>query len=247
VQNHCPWLILSANSGVVEKKEVLIMQIDRTKLNGREIGEVLIKTAFSKSILQVEAQNIDTSKLKPMTFLEANGYIAMEAEHYFAKSDVGDIGFYKLNHYGRTASAMKVLPPLLSDFTMAKERPYLEYCFITEKEGTYQVDFYLAPSNPPFLDAKLYVGIQMNEGEQSIENVVGPDFAFMCPEWESGVRNNIRIYHSKVWCNKGENHLKIYAVSPSLVVEKIVLYPEDLKLPESYLGPKESYYVKTEF
>lgn len=240
----CPWLKLSASSGVVEKKEVLILQIDRTKLNGRETGEVLIKTSFSQATLQVEAQNVDTTDLKPMTFLEANGYIAIEAEHYFINEDIRGIGFHKLNHYGRTVSAMKVLPPLHSDFTSAKERPYLEYCFMAEQEGQYQIDLYLAPSNPPFLDKKLYIGIQMNENEQRIESVVGPDFTFLCPEWAGVVRNNIRIYHSDVLCKKGENHLRIYAVSPSLVVEKIILYREGTKLPESYLGPKESYYVK---
>lgn len=84
----------------------------------------------------------------------------------------------------------------------------------------------------------------MNESELLIESVVRNDFAFLCTEWENVVKDNIRIYHSGVFCTKGENHLRIYAVSPTLVVEKIVLYPEGSKLPESYLGPKESYYVK---
>lgn len=241
---NCPWLRLSANSGLVKKKEILILHVDRNKLKGRKTGEALIKTSFSQVTLEVEAQNVETAELKPMTFLEANGYIAMEAEHYFLNKDIKGIGFHKLNHYGRTISAMKVLPPLQSDFTLDKERPYLEYCFMAEQEGKYKIDFYLSPSNPPYLDKKLFFGFQINGGEQVIENVVGSDFTFLCNEWVSAVRNNIRIYHSSVACNKGENHLRIYAVSPSLVIEKIVLYPEGSKLPESYLGPKESYYVK---
>ncbi|MCM2998496.1 MULTISPECIES: glycosyl hydrolase 115 family protein [Paenibacillus] len=43
---------------------------------------------------------------------------------------------------------------------------------------------------------------------------------------------------------RGLNTLRIYAVSPSLVLERIVLYPQASRLPESYLGPVESYYVK---
>lgn len=247
ISSNCPWLKLSTSGGIVKKKTILTLKIDRSKLSGKAMTDVWIKTANSKTQILVEAQNLDTTGLKPMTFVEANGYIVIEAEHYYDKKDVDGVGFHKLDHYGRTISGMKVLPPLKSDFTYAKERPYLEYCFIAENEGSYKIDFYLAPSKPVNIDGKILVGIQMNNEELVTQNVLCPDYVSLisCKDYVNGVRNNIRIYQSNVKCCKGENHLRVYAVSPSLVLEKIVLYQESMNLPKSYLGPKESYYISS--
>lgn len=42
---------------------------------------------------------------------------------------------------------------------------------------------------------------------------------------------------------KGENHLYFYAADPGIVLERIVLYPDNTRLPESYLGPAESWRI----
>ena len=42
-------------------------------------------------------------------------------------------------------------------------------------------------------------------------------------------------------CHAGINTLRFYAVSPAIILEKIVLCPDGTTLPESYLGPRESY------
>jgi hypothetical protein len=194
--------------------------------------------------LNVWAENTDVTTLEPYVFLERDGYIAMEAEHYYDKHDVGNFGFKRLENYGRTLSAMKVLPPV-HNFIHAEDRPYLEYRFVAQQEGQYIAEFYLAPSNTAYMDRKLYMGIQLNEEEVRIENAVSDHFRSLdcrCDEWVSAVKDNIRIYKSKVLCKKGMNQLRFYAVSPFLVLERIVLYPEASPIMQSYLGPKESYF-----
>jgi hypothetical protein len=246
ISTSCPWLRVSRRGGCLLKKDVLILSIDRRYLLGKDTGEVLITSHNDKIVILVEAENVDTTALEPMTFLESEGYIVMEAEHYYRKYDVKNCGFQKLDNYGRTLSAMKILPPIC-DFTMQTDRPYVEYCFVASQEGMYTIDFYLAPSNTAFIDRKLYFGIQINEGEIKIENAVSDKFKSLdlsCLEWVSAVRDNIRIYKSNAYCRKGINNLRIYAVSPALVLERIVLYSENSKILESYLGPAESYYIK---
>ena len=241
----CKWLKLSKTKGCVSKKDVLILGIDRNNLKGKAEGEVFIKTPSSKVKILVEAENVDTAGLEPMTFLESQDYIAIEAEHYYKKHDVKGIGFEKLENYGRTLSAMKVLPPIC-DFTLQEDRPYLEYCFKASEDGRYIVDFYLAPSNTTYIDRKLYFGVQINDEELKIENAVSDTFKSLdcsCREWVSAVMDNIRICKSGVYCRKGINKLRVYAVSPSFVLERIVIYQAQSKLPKSYLGPVESFYI----
>lgn len=58
-----------------------------------------------------------------------------------------------------------------------------------------------------------------------------------------GVLNNIHKHTSIIKCKAGLNILRIYAVSPGFVLEKLVIYPEGKKPAKSYLGPTETYYV----
>lgn len=240
----CPWITLSKQRGLVDNKDIVIIKIDRALLKGKEMGDILIVSPKSKIYLEVWAENIDTSKLAPYTFLERNGYIAMEAEHYFRKHDVKGYGFERLRDYGRTLSAMKVLPPK-HDFTRKSDRPYLEYCFEAQNTAEYELELYLAPSNTAYRDHKLYFGIQINEEEIQLENAVSDQFRSLdlgCMEWIRAVTDNIRIYQTKVSCKEGENRLRIYAVSPFFVLEKLVLHQKDNPLAKSYLGPSESYF-----
>jgi hypothetical protein len=248
VKCDCLWLTPSKLWGCVDKKEILLLNLDRRLLNGKEIGTILIQTKTSEAKIEVWAENTDVLDLNVNTFLERNGYIAMEAEHYSFKHDVEGYCFTLLEGYGRTLSAMKVLPPK-HDFTNVEDRPFLEYHFVAEQEGEYTTELYLAPSNTAYMDHKLALGIQINEGEIQIENAVSENFRSLdlnCMEWISGVMNNIRIHQSSVKCQKGLNRLRIYAVSPFMVLEKIVLYSKGTKIPESYLGPNESYYKNKE-
>ena len=59
--------------------------------------------------------------------------------------------------------------------------------------------------------------------------------------WGTDITNNIRIKSAYFDCQKGINTLKVYAVTPNLVLEKIVLYPNEFVMKQSYLGPKETY------
>lgn len=45
------------------------------------------------------------------------------------------------------------------------------------------------------------------------------------------------------YLDEGEYTIRIYAIDPAVVLEKMIIYPDAAKLKKSYLGPKESYYV----
>lgn len=246
IRSDCKWLSFSIMEGLVTRKDILTVTITRSLLQNRELGVVYIEAQDTRVQLNIWGEQTNIAELEPLTFLERDGYIAMEAEHFACRHNVEGFVFTRLEQYGRTLSGMKVLPPL-HDFTEAEDRPYLEYRFIAAEEGLYRAEYYLAPSNTAYMDHKLYLGVQMNDGEVHLENAVSDRFRSLdtsCAEWVNAVKDNIRIHHSEVRCRRGLNVLRIYAVSPSLVLERIVLYPQISGLPKSYLGPTESYYVK---
>ena len=74
-------------------------------------------------------------------------------------------------------------------------------------------------------------------------NVLPDGYHVDGPHWGVDVINNIRTTKTKITCEQGLNKLRIYAVSPGFVLEKLLIYPDGKKLANSYLGPNETYYV----
>ena len=100
-------------------------------------------------------------------------------------------------------------------------------------------------SNPAYKDNKLQFIAEIN-GEKIIKDVVDSDFRIGDNQepWGTDVTNNIRISTVYADCKKGLNTLKVYPVTPNIVLEKIVIYSANDIMPESYLGAPETYRIK---
>ena len=133
--------------------------------------------------------------------------------------------------------------PTTEYFTVGKDAPYLEYHFVVQEAGVYELELYMQPSNPVTTDNTLFCGIQANEDDIDIINTLPEGYRVDDRSWAAGVLNNIRCHCSVINCKAGINILRIYAVSPGFVLEKLVIYPEGKKPANSYLGPTETYYA----
>ena len=189
------------------------------------------------------AQNLPKAT-KPNTYFETNGYISIHADKYSEKHDAEAFSFSHLDGYGRTASAMKVLPTFHAPFTKeSKDVPYLEYTFFAESDGDYTAEFFFSPTNPPLIDNVMEYAYSVNGGETVVKNVVNKDtfVTYFSDEWIQGAEENIQKRRTTVSLKKGENTLRFYAYCPTLVLEKLVLFKEGKEPPSSFLGASESY------
>lgn len=245
------WLTCSKTSGSLDGKEktmdVISVKIDRSAMNDETEGSIVVEMQCGTCTIIVNASQKVFSDLSEMTFVETNGYISIEAEHYFlnkeATNQQGDVHrFQVLEGYGKTLSALKAFPTT-EYFTVGKDAPYLEYHFVVQEAGVYELELYMQPSNPVATDYTLFCGIQANEDDINIVNVLPEGYRVDDQNWAVGVLDNIHKHSSCINCNEGLNTLRIYAVSPGFVLEKLVIYPEGKKPANSYLGPTETYYV----
>lgn len=231
----------------MKKKDVLSITIHRERMEpGVHQGKVTVKTVYNACHILVWAEKRESWDYPRGTFVEANHILCMEAAHFAAQSQMEDAGYKILAPYGRTGSAIKAFP-VMEDFTSWPEKPWVEYRFAAQQEGAYCLELYVAPSNTATMEHQMNIGIQMNGGEMKVYNLVGSDFASLkldCQEWDAAVRDNIRIRKIAVSCRKGLNQLRLYAMSPMAVVERIIFHPADKPLPKSYLGPPESWQIK---
>lgn len=243
-----PWLCFSKTEGKTLYTDRINVKIDRTKLKGKDSATVTVSGSDkSRTVITFNADNPSFEGYKPNTFIEYDGYVAIEAEHYLKKHDTDGAAFTLLKPYGKTGSAMKVYPTL-ADFNGRTDMPALEYLFEAKGEGTYNLELYFAPSTPTTHEQEMLAGISLNGGEMFVFNTVDSpnEPYFLSRQWSREAFNNVKVYKCKVECKKGVNLMKYCHISPNLALERIVLFKEGTRLPESYLGPKESFFVKAE-
>jgi hypothetical protein len=249
------WLQISSLKGTVEVQEEIILCCDRQKLtveiqNARliirekEIDGAVVVDGKTVVAVEVMAKNTATQDLPPMTFLENNGVIAMEANHFCGKKDIPAARFIELKNYGRSGTGMKVFPTTAC-FREQDEKPSLCYRFLAEESGDYTVEIWMTPTNSVKNKRPLRFML-MAQGVQQIITAVPEDFMagnFMDKRWCDGVLNQIRVSKTRLRFEKGAREIEIGALEPALVLERVLIYRDDKTPLASYLGPPESFFT----
>lgn len=107
-------------------------------------------------------------------FLEIDGIVAVEANHYAnqGKGALGD-SFIELKEYGKTGIGMKVLPNTAAYQPQScSQGAWLEYRCYVEQEGEYDLTFFMAPTLPVTSESHIWIGCQINDGQVVCEDTV---------------------------------------------------------------------------
>ena len=240
------WLELSSLKGNVEVQEEIVLRCDRQKLTDTiKTARLLVKDRETVVSLEIKARALDIGKLPPMTFLENNGVITMNANHFCDKKDAPGGGFIELKNFGRSGCGMKVFP-FTSIFDGQPEKPALLYRFLIEETGTYTTEIWSTPTNPVKNAQPLRFQLADSKGAEQVIIAVPADFKAGSPSdkgWCDGVLDNIRISTAQLSMEKGVQHISISAMDAGFVLERIVIYKTGKPPLNSYLGPAESYYT----
>jgi len=246
VQTEAPWIVPSSTHGVIDREDRIWISIDWTKVpKNVQKGKVTISRAGIESVdIEVPLRNTDLVKLDSLEgFVESNGFVSIEAEHFTRNIPSAQARWETIEGYGRTLSAMTVVPVTAPSVSPPDASPRLEYKIHIFNAGKVSVLSYVAPTlnfNP---DRGLRYAVSFDDEDPQIIDIVpkGYDAQNGNREWEDSVRNSIRIIRSEHELSKSGYHtLKIWMVDPAVVLEKIVV---DLGgMAPSYLGPPESFF-----
>ena len=222
---------------------------DRMKLMDREYAEGTVTVSFADAsiVVRVPVNNPKTDDAGENTFFYPgrNGYmehISICAAHFAAKNDTDAGSFEVIGRYG-PGDAIKAYPQNVSFET--GNAPAVTYRFVLNKAGKYNVRFYTSPANPCRADGKVTFGVSAGAGEVKYVNTVPDGFEIRDGnrQWEQGVLDNMRRTDVLMELAGGMNELHVSAASPGFVLEKIVISPEGMDVPYSYLGPPESFHA----
>jgi hypothetical protein len=176
-------------------------------------------------------------------FVENDGYVSMEAQHYSKAIGSSSIYWQTIPNLGRTLSGVTPFPVTSPVQTPGDGSPCLEYKIYFFNAGDVKVDAYFSPTLK-FHNTDLHYAVSFDDEKPQIINFApNPNYPNLDRDgmWARWVSDNINIEVSKHTITKpGEHILKFWMVDPALVLQKIVVDAGGLK--PSYLGPPESFH-----
>jgi hypothetical protein len=240
------WIIMNKTKGTFGKDERLWITVDWNKVpGGKNSGAVKITGTGTEVTVLINAFNpIEITPESLQGFVEGEGFVSIEAEHYSKRTDAGTNRWIRIEDYGHTLSAMRATSVVdASPMVPGKDSPLLEYQMYLFNTGTLDITSIFSPTLNFMAGRGMQYAISFDDQPPQIITLVPENFNAQNrnTDWEKSVSDNARFSHSKHIINKpGYHTLKIFMVDPGVVLQKIIVNSGGLK--PSYLGPPESYF-----
>ncbi len=170
-------------------------------------------------------------------FIESNGIVSVEADHYSRAINMGKVQWKVIPDIGRTGNGISIFPVDIPSIELTAQSPRLEYDMFWSKEGEATVQIIASPT----LDFNNYKGLHLaisidDEKPQTIDMHADKSQR----EWERMVARNAKYITHKLRINgTGKHTLKIWAIDPAIILQKIIVSTVDI--PKTHLGPEESF------
>ena len=247
IRSEVPWLKLSETKGMIDasdKRIELELIVDKLP-QGTSEGKVLILAEGKQLEVFVKgfkAKDAELSKING--FVESNGFISIEAAHFFKNEAKGERKWLIIDDYGLTLSGMRATAPVDAVSAVpGKDAPCLEYPVYFFTAGEFEVNFITSTllNFMPGRDISFAVALN-NETAKNVVNVPA-NYSVNDRTWGPMVQNSARKSVAKIKVSTpGAYTLKVYMVDPGVVIQKILINTGGLK--NSYLGPNESPLLK---
>ncbi|WP_317128411.1 hypothetical protein [Hymenobacter radiodurans] len=238
-----PWLRVT-KPVKLEKEQRLLVSVDWSKAPaGTTRVPITISGPNNKQVVvQAVVENAAGGKSNlAKGFVEADGYVSIEAEHYSQAVNGSTVKWQTIPDLGRTLSGVTVFPRTITAQTPGANSPHLQYRVQLTGSGPVTVQAYLAPTLDFTNTTGLRYAVSFDDEAPQIVNLhtgLNPDNGNR--PWEQAVANNIIIKTSSHTLAKpGEHVLKFWLVDPGVVLQKLVVDRGGVK--PSYLGPPESF------
>jgi hypothetical protein len=243
-----PWITFNKTKGTFGKDERLWITVDWNKVSkGKNHGTVRITGTGKEVTVKINA--FKPTELTPesvLGFVESEGFVSIEAEHYTNKIDADTSRWIRIEDYGHTLSAMRATAAVdAAPATPGKDSPCLEYHMYLFSTGSFDVNSIFAPTLNFIEGRGLQYAISFDNKTPQTITLVPENYNAQNrnTDWEKSVSDNARFSHSIHIINTpGYHTLKIWMIDPGVVLQKIVVNTGGLK--PSYLGPPESFFTR---
>ena len=237
VETSAPWLEVEPARGTVGPDTRLQVRARWAEVPiGTERATFTVSGAGAKVMVTVPLLDPPTPRPETLDgFMEAGGFIAIEAEHSSARVAPPGREWKLLPGHGRTLSA---LTPWPVTETAAPGTMRLEYRVNVLQAGPVTVQAVFSPTQKFRPGPGFRYAVSFDDEEPQVVNVHADESP---AAWERSVADGVAVLTSKhTLAAPGAHVLKFWALDPGLVLQRLVVDTGGLK--PSYLGPPESAY-----
>jgi hypothetical protein len=175
-------------------------------------------------------------------FVECDGVVAMEAEHYGRATGGDGIRWLTIPHLGRTLSGVTAWPQTAPSRQPGGDGARLEYPIWLQQPGDVEVRVTLSPTLDFRGGGGLRFAVSLDDGApQTLTMKLDPTpgsagFA----AWEKAVSDGAYVASAKFHVDKaGARTLKLWRIDPGVVFQRIGIVRDGAR-DDSYLGAPES-------
>jgi hypothetical protein len=237
-----PWLRVTPEGGTVDKQVRAEVSVDweRAPRGDSRVPIEITGPAGSRVVVQALVKNPGVRVQELAGFVESNGYVSMEAEHFDRAVSRAPVTWQLLPNIGRTASGMTTFPVTAPRAAPGGDGPRLEYDVHLLRAGKLTVWVYLSPRNNVLYTDGLQYAVSIDDAAPQIVNVTAALNGIpMNRSWERNTSDNVNLTSTTHEVERAGAHVvKLWRVDPTVIVQKIVLDTGGLE--PSYLGPPES-------
>lgn len=220
--------ILDGESGKMQHRINVSIDWQKAPATGRLKGHIRVGSEHRQHTIDVNVNNpsIDLSLDTP-TFTEDRGIVSIHAENYSRLNSTNSFSWEVLEHLGHTGSSVwvnplkseeKIFDPELNDPSV------LEYDFYSERDGEVIIHVYTLPVHPVHEPYSNRFGLALNSDEPM---VVDHRTHGRSETWKNNVLSNTAITSIKYTLpGTGLHTLKIYALDPGVIVDRILIERE---------------------
>ncbi|WP_185867787.1 MULTISPECIES: glycosyl hydrolase 115 family protein [unclassified Streptomyces] len=246
VETSAPWLSVDRPRGRVRQQVRLEVRVDFHRVPHDGARATLTVSGAGESVtVTCTARTPSRRGLKG--FVEAGGYVAVDAEHH--DRAVGT--WRRLDGIGRTTSGMTLWPVTApTQVPGRKNAARLEYevTLLSVKPGDeVTVRAELSPRNPALpTGGALRYAVSFDDAPPQTVDIIaatGSDDGAMNIQWARNTSDNVnRTVTRHRLTGPGTHRLIFWAVDPTVVVQRLLI--DTGGLPETYLGPAESRRIR---
>ncbi len=240
------WIILDHTEGTVTQDQRLLVRVDWPNAPaGLTNGFVTISDDRTNSInVRIDVVNPPQTVQAGQGFVEADGYVSLEAEHFSEQTGTGPARWEKIAGLGNTLSGMTIFPVTAASVTPPEPSPCLTYKLSQLRAGPAAVEFILSPTLNFVAGRGLRFAASFDDEPPRILTAVPANFSVGGGDgnrdWEGTVKDGVRKVHTGfTLASPGEHTLKVWMVDPGVVLQKIIVDQGGVR--PSYLGPPESF------
>ena len=240
-----PWIQISSPRGIVTSQVQVWVSVDWKNAPNDSAFATLIVNGENSEV-RVNVVVFNPTNPDPRTFdgfVEGEGYVSMEAEHFSKDTNAGSDQWIKIPDYGHTLSGMATRSPVDAPSVVpGKDSPHLEYRMFLFDTGTVKVVGIFGPALNFAPDRGVRYAVSFDDNTPQEVTLIPKGYSAQNGnrDWERSVEDNGRDSYSMHRIpTPGFHTLKIWMIDPGVVLEKLVVDCGGVR--PSYLGPPESF------